>query len=213
MGVVHDVDVVAERSPQRVVLLVDLAQLAAADAGPGGDPRGHVRLDAVEALRDAALGVLDPRLHGVAVEVRVDRDPRLARPAQEGADGNAEQLALEVPERLVDAADGAREHDAARAIAGPAVRIEVEIDLLDLERVASDDAILQCPDHLGDDELLVAVRRLADAPHALVREHADVRPLAPVVGLHELHGDVGDLHRALLLRCRGGAGTRRPIVG
>jgi hypothetical protein len=198
VAVIHDVDVVAEREAQLLVLLVDRAQLRTRDARTGRDPRGDVGLHAVEALGDPPLRVPDPFLRRRPVEVRVHRHACLARTAQQCAHGDAEQLSLEVPERLVDPADGAGEHDAAGPVAGAAVRIQVEVDLLDLERIAPDDVFPEVPDHLRDHGFLATVGGFANATDALVGEDPDVGPLATVVGLHELDGHVGDLHRVAL---------------
>ena len=77
--------------------------------------------------------------------VERDRVPR--RAAVELRDRDAERLALEIEEGVLDPADRLL-HDRARALAGPAV--EVPVDRLDRTWVAADDEGRQVGDHAGE---------------------------------------------------------------
>ena len=122
MEVDADVDIVARRSCRSSANLLDgvlhlgrrldVARRRGRFAGPG--------LERGEALRFmSALHLLR------RARVRVDADPVARRPAEQFVHGHAERLALDVPQRLVDAAQRAGENRAAAIERVPVDRLPV----------------------------------------------------------------------------------------
>ena len=130
----------------------------------------------------------------------VERDRLPRRAAEELGDRDAERLALEVEERVLDPADRLL-HDRARALARPAV--EVPVDRLDRARVAADDERRQVGDDAGEPggrAVRVGHLRPADEPVVRRRLDEEPRPPAGVAGERlergELHGAPGYGSRA-----------------
>jgi len=197
VGIVHDLDVITYGLAQRGIALVDVAQLFMGDFGTSCLEDGYAGFERVETLRQNALGVVYHSRDVPAAEMGVDRYLGAARAAQERADRGVEGLAFQVPQGLVDAADGAGEHHATGAVAGGAAGVEIEVNALDVEGVPADDVLLEVGDH-GRDGLLVGVGGFADATEAFVGVHVYMGPFAAAVRLDQFDGDLCDFHAALL---------------
>jgi hypothetical protein len=196
-----DVAVVAQRVP---------------DACDPGDGRGHLRLRLEEAegpggvhldrreprlhLRERVLG----RLHGiVAADPSVDPHAVAHVPAEQRVHRDAAGLAGDVPQRLVDPRDGAREDRPASVEAALRQRLP---QVLDPQRVRPDHDVGQLVDRgahrLGpplDDGL-------SPSDDALVGLHAQEQPARD--DEERLHA--GDAHRTSFLRPSSTGRSRRP---
>ncbi len=135
-----------------------------------------------------------PRARARRAAVRpVERDRVPRRAAIELRDRDAERLALEVEEGVLDPADRLL-HDRARALAGPAV--EVPVDRLDRAWVAADDEGRQVGDHAceaGGRAVRVGHLRPADEP--VLGRRLDEQPRPPA-GVARQRLERGELHEA-----------------
>ena len=114
------------------------------------------------------LGKFSGRRSRAIPAVRVYVDPVEHPAAEKFVDRDAERLALDVPQRLLDPADGG-EHDRTAALSPERVVIHLGPDFLDTERIAADEhALAQILDH--------ARRRGAAEP---VGDAASPMPLTP----------------------------------
>jgi hypothetical protein len=139
-------------------------------------------------------GVVEGLLDGLAVGVAIDHDPRAAGPAQQLVDGQAGELALDVPQRGVDRGDRRHGH---RPPTPVGALVQVLPDVLDLVGVAADQAGDDVVGQIGLDRQLAAVQRgVADAVHAFVGDDLQGDEVAPRTRDDGLGGD--DLgHEAL----------------
>ena len=99
-------------------------------------------------------------------------------------------LALDVPERDIDGADGARDDVAAEG----AEAVEALGAMLDRERVLADEVRSELLDDLGDRVRLAPRARLADAGDAAIGRDADRMVAADLVAASQLALDLLDPH-------------------
>ena len=151
--------------------------------------------DELPALLDVFDAPLDQLVGGVALAVGIADDLVTDGAAQQLVDGQAERLALDVPQCYVDAADRA----GVDALRGEEVATEhVLPEPLRAERVLSDDQLRQVLDSLGDGLPRQRHAHLAEAVDARVRIDSDEEP-AEESRLDGDGGDFGDFHGRL--RC------------
>jgi hypothetical protein len=164
----EEVDLVAERVPQRLgrrdrlhdrALRVPLREPALVERRERSIPeRGEAPLAPV-------VRVLDELLRRVADEMPVDANPLPRRAAEEVVHGHAEALPLQIPERDVDAGDGAHDHlagrpeGAARHLAPP---------VLDPGRILADEQLGEMVEDAEHAATAAPEARLADSRQPLV---------------------------------------------
>src|SRR5262249_13314819 len=141
----HDVDRVADGAADGVDLLDDPRDAAGLDRG------------------DAALLEAERHLRRVGVAGDPDAVPHLA--AEEGPDRRSQDLALDVPERHVDAAHRAGADDAGHAVAHDGAE-HLLPEPLDVARILADEEGREILDRALDDARPAAA--LADAGDALI---------------------------------------------
>src|SRR5262249_58722513 len=119
----------------------------------------------VAVLLDRGLDALGELARLGPADALVDPDLLPALAAQQPVDGQADRLAGDVPQRLLDPADRRVEHRAARE---PAEVVQHRPEVLDVAWVLPDEPILEVMDR-GNRRLVRPARiRLADAADALV---------------------------------------------
>ncbi len=201
VGVHRDVDAVTHSFACILVRRADHAQLLRGqclrkDAGGHAEHLMQVVLVDGEALgprADAFCPVLAARLvqhvHVLAMRVHGDRLAKAA--AQQHGHGLLQQLARQIPERNVDAADGGDVADVVVHQRGHALPVHA-----DVERVLAQEQRLHRLDARACDGSGCA--RFANAAHARIGVHADEAVAGHVVQRHRL--DCGNFHLALQRR-------------
>ena len=120
-------------------------------------------------------------------------------PAEERVDGDAERLALDVPERQLDSGDGLG-GDPARTL--PRQPVHVPVEHLDRHRVAPQQQRLEILDRADDPVGVAPVRHLPVAGDPVRSPHRDELPGPPARIHHErlnrvdLHGEPPPLRSA-----------------
>ncbi len=153
----------------------------------GAESSGGVHLHGGETGLDLG-GYLLAELGGfVAADPGVDPDAVAHGAAQQGVHGGAVGLPCDVPQRLVEAGDGAGEDRAAPVEAALGHDLPV---VLDAQRVLADQEFGQDVDGGPDDFGAPFDNRFAPADHALVGLDAAEQP----AGWDEEGLDTGDLH-------------------
>ena len=151
---------------------------------------GAIHLHRGEAARDAVLRRLRDLARPVAADPGIDADAVAALAAEQLMHRHTQRLALDVPQRLVDAGERAHVH-AAAAIEPAAIQHRPVI--LDLVRVLADQIVGQFL-HLGGDSCGAAFdHRLAPARDALIGIDLQEQPARR----HQERRQLGDLHRCL----------------
>lgn len=98
-------------------------------------------------------------------------------PAQQLVDGNAQRLALDVPQRHFDASERAHEHHAAAPVG---VAVDPVPKFLDVVRIPADEVAFEFLDCLHNGRLSVFESRLADAGDAFVGKNLHENPVRAV---------------------------------
>ena len=148
---------------------------------------GAVHLDGGEAARHGRLRGGGGVGRAVATDPAVDADAVAHLAAQQVGDAHAQGLALDVPQRLVDAGQCAHV-DAAAAVEAGAVHHGPVV--LDLAGVLADEVIGQLIDHGGDGVGAAFEHRLAPAVDALVGFDFEEAPARR----DDEGGEAGDFH-------------------
>jgi hypothetical protein len=185
------VEVDAEAYP-RAELVVHLGELG--DRGVDGARRvehrelfGAVHLEGVEAAFHEALHVLDDGRWPIPADPAVDLDAVAHLAAEQLVDRHAERLALDVPERLVDAGDRTHQDRAASVEIAAVHRLP---EVVDARRVLPDQLAGELLHGCLDGARAAFDDRLAPAADAFVgldlQEHP---PRSDAVGR-----EAGDLH-------------------
>jgi len=135
-------------------------------------------------------GILQGLLGRCAARVLVDADAFPAPAPQQLIHGDAERLALDVPQGMIDRAQRREEHCASRKAR---TKVDPLPDSLNVQRIQTDQPILEVVDYL---------RRRQVRAHAVGLAHA-LKPLVggdlhkaevPPADLYQIRGDGGDLH-------------------
>ena len=134
---------------------------------------GAVHLDRPEALRLARRGGFRDIGGAIAADPRIDVDAFAHLPAQQLPHRHAEPLALDVPQRLIDAGDSGHQHGAATVEAESVERLP---RILDAIGGAADEAILRAFHRAGHRFGMAFEARFAPADQAIVGLDADEQP-------------------------------------
>ena len=153
----------------------------------------RIPLEALEALLHGGNGLLRELLGLLRAgepAVRVARHGGATLAADQLPHGDAEGLALDIPERHIDSRERAHEHGTAAPVG---VAVVVVPERLDVHRVLADEAVLEVVDGGAERRLLVLKRAFADAVQAFVGLHLHEHPVrAEAVDNNRLQR--GDLH-------------------
>src|SRR5690606_10776879 len=129
--------------------------------------------EGVEALRAIGLHLGDDVGGPVAADPAVGLDPVAHQAAEQLVDRHAQGLALNVPQRLVDAGDRAHQD---RAAAVEAAAVEHLPQVVDARRVATDQVVAQLAHGRLDGVRAALDHRLAPAADAFVGVDAQEQP-------------------------------------
>src|SRR5690606_19881118 len=150
---------------------------------------GAVELEGVEALRAMRLHLRDDVGRAVAADPAVGLHPLAHQAAEQLVDRHAQGLALDVPQRLVDAGDRAHQD---RAAAVEAAAVQHLPQVVDARRIAADEIFAELA-HRGLARTRAAPDpRLAPAADAPAGADAPEQPARRGVP----GGEAGDLHAA-----------------
>src|SRR5439155_25305867 len=169
-------------------------------------PRAGERIEfqRAEAARHRGLGlrrVVRGRLRAGVPAVGVHTYPLAARSAEQVDHRHAEPLAGEIPERLLDPADGTEEVE--RAALGGEVVIRPVREVADVAGVTPDEIPRELSHERGDRVIAVRLRvALAPAVQAIRRLDLHEEPVLAVAGIDDERGDGGDLYARLSSRVR-----------
>ncbi len=195
MDLDQQIDVGPDRLAHRAHRLHHLPLSVARDVGaPGAGERVELERGEAPGHRRLGLGRVGVRRPGARVPaVGVDADSLAARPAEELHHGHAQALAGQVPQGLLDAADGAPE------VHGSALGREIVVgpvsEVADVAGVAADEVPAELPHVRGD--RLVAIGLgvgLAPAVQAIGGLDFDEEPVFPVSRVDDERGDRRDFH-------------------
>ena len=152
-----------------------------------GELLGRQHLDGGEALGRDLLGALDDRLGPVAADPAIDPHLLAHRPAQQRMHRLVQHLALDVPQRLVDARQRAHMNGAA---AIKAAAIQHRPMILDRRRVFADQIVGQFGDTGRHGFGAAFHHRLAPAGDARIGLDLEEQPARR----HHKGGELGDFH-------------------
>ena len=190
---------VGRRHPGRAVQVDHHVHVSADRVADRGDLAHRIADAAAFQRRDAAL--LQRQRHLGRVGVAIDAHAVADLAAEQVPHRRAERLALDVPQRHVDAGHGAAADRAEHAVAHDG-GLHLLPELLDMGRVLADEHGLEVLD--GGLDHPRPAGALADAGDALVGVDLDEQPVA-----HAAEGGVGDARRRLLRPGRVGCPSLR----
>jgi len=156
-------------------------------------------------LLDQTLGVFAGLLRTTTADALINTDFLADTPAEQSPAGQPRRLGRDVPERVLDAAEGRVDNRAAREARGVVHQVP---QVLDVPRVLANQPELVILDDFDRCFIRAAGISLADAFDSLVGEHLDVDPVSAAVPDHE-RLDVGDLDRKLVAHRSGRLERRR----
>ena len=177
---------------------IDGAPRHMGDAAVRPRRRQWVAFERCVAVADDALGGLGIFVRTVArigPAIGIGADMFAALTTEELIDRDAERLALDVPQRLLDRAHSGKD-DRATALGPEGVIIHIAPQLFDAERIfAENEGLDQVPDHAGGCGAADAVgdRGLADPGYALVGRNLDKHRMQPI-DRDEIDARSGDFH-------------------
>ena len=181
----------SKSSPTAVRAAANRSTISWTTAGVGDrlERAGAVHLQRGESGRLALGGEFGHARRVVAADAAVDPHPLADRTAEQLVHGHAAHLAGNVPERLVDPGDGAREHRAAAVEAALGQHLPV---VLDRQRILADQQRSEFLDSGTHGGRLALDHRLAPADDALVGLDPQEQPAR----WHQEGLDPVDLHTA-----------------